>query len=223
MPDPLLRTKLTVPPHRSDLIFRPRLIENLKAGFDQGVRLILISAPAGSGKSTLASEWAASCGADSASPSGRSAIRFAWLSLGPADNEAQRFWLYLISALQTVFPDVGQAEQRILSFPEAPPIESILTSLLNQIGVLPERAVLILDDYQWIVEPSIQEGIAFILEYLPANLELLIATRADPPLPLSRLRVHHQLLEIRAADLFFNFSRIRDPAQSGKRNRVERR
>jgi LuxR family maltose regulon positive regulatory protein len=203
MPDPLLRTKLIVPPYRSGLIFRQRLIDQLKAGFDNGVRLILISAPAGSGKSTLASGWVAHCCADSASPSEGPAIRFAWLSLDPADNQPQRFWLYLITAIQTVLPEVGQAEQRILTFPDAPPAEFILTSLLNLIGDRPERVVLILDDYHLIVEPSIHQGIAFILEYMPANVQLVMATRADPPLPLSRLRVRNQILEIRAADLLF--------------------
>jgi LuxR family maltose regulon positive regulatory protein len=200
-PDPLLRTKLTVPPYRSGLIFRPRLFANLKTGFDRGVRLILISAPAGSGKSTLASEWAAQFHADS--PSEGPALRLAWLSLDPADNQSHRFWLYLIGALQAVLPDLGQAEQRLLSFPQAPPVETILTSLLNQVGARSERLVLIVDDYYYIVEPSIHEGIAFILEHMPANMQLVIATRADPPLPLSRLRVRNQLLEIRAADLFF--------------------
>jgi LuxR family transcriptional regulator, maltose regulon positive regulatory protein len=203
MPDPLLRTKLTVPPSRAGLVFRPRLIANLNAEFDKGIRLILISAPAGSGKSTLASEWAAHYRADAASPSEPPTIRFAWLSLDPADNQTQRFWLYLIGALQTVLPDLGQAEQRLLSFPQTPPVETILTSLLNQVGARSERVVLIVDDYHLIVEPSIHEGIAFILERMPANLQLVIATRADPPLPLSRLRVRNQLLEIRAADLSF--------------------
>ena len=203
MPDPLLRTKLTVPPYRPGLIFRPRLIDHLKAGTDRGVRLTLISAPAGSGKSTLASEWAAHCHADAATASKPSESRFAWLSLDPTDNQNPRFWLGLIGALQTVLPDLGQTEQRILSFPEAPPVGSILTGLLNEIGARSERVILILDDYHLIVEPSIHEGISFILEHLPANLQLVIATRADPPLPLNRLRVRNQLLEIRAADLFF--------------------
>jgi LuxR family maltose regulon positive regulatory protein len=203
MPDPLLRTKLTVPPCRSGLIVRPRLFADLKAGFDRGVRLILISAPAGSGKSTLASEWVAHCHVDAAIPTEPPAIRFAWLSLDPADNQSHRFWLYLIGAFQAVFPDLGQAEQRLLSFPQTPPVETILTGLLNQVGDRTERVVLILDDYHLIVEPSIHEGIAYILVHMPANMQLVIATRADPPLPLSRLRVRHQLLEIRAADLFF--------------------
>ncbi len=203
MPDPLLRTKLTVPPYRPGLIFRPRLFANLKTGFDCGVRLILISAPAGSGKSTLASEWVTHYHVDAASPSEPPTVRFAWLSLDPADNQSHRFWLYLIGALQVVLPDLGQAEQRLLSFPQAPPIETILTSLLNQVGARSERVVLIVDDYQLIVQPSIHQGIAFILERMPDNMQLVIVTRADPPLPLSRLRVRNQLLEIRAADLSF--------------------
>lgn len=203
MPDPLLRTKLTVPPFRSGLISRPRLCANLKTGLDRGVRLILISAPAGSGKSSLAGEWVAHSHAGAASPSELPAVRFAWLSLDPSDNQGHRFWLYLVGALQVVLPDVGQAEQHLLSFPQSPPVETILTGLLNQVEAHSERVVLILDDYHLIVEPCIHEGMAFILEHMPANMQLLIATRADPPLPLSRLRVRNQLLEIRAADLFF--------------------
>jgi LuxR family maltose regulon positive regulatory protein len=203
MSDPLLLTKLTVPPYRPGLIPRTRLIEALKASFDLGTRLIMISAPAGSGKSMLVSEWAAGSRAIPVVQPGRPAIRFAWLSLDPADNQPNRFWFHLISVLQTAFPDAGQAELRLLSFPEPPPIKSILTNLLNQIEAQPERMVLVLDDYHCIVEPSIHEGITFILEYMPANVQLCIATRADPPLPLSRLRVRQQLLEIRSADLFF--------------------
>jgi LuxR family maltose regulon positive regulatory protein len=203
MLDLLLRTKLTVPPYRSGLISRPRLLTTLKSGFNRGVRLILISAPAGSGKSTLAGEWAAHCNVEAAAPSEGSTLRFAWLSLDPADNQDHRFWRYLIGALQAVLPDVGQAEQSLLSFPQAPPVETILTSLLNQIGDRSERLVLILDDYHHIIEPSVHEGVAFLLEHMPANMQLAIATRADPPLPLNRLRVRNQLLEIRAVDLFF--------------------
>jgi LuxR family transcriptional regulator, maltose regulon positive regulatory protein len=203
MPDTLLRTKFTVPPYRSGLISRTRLIANLKAGFDSGVRLILISAPAGSGKSILATEWAAQSLADKVTSTEQPTIRFAWLSIDSTDNQHLQFWFCLISALQVVLPDLGQTECRILSFPEAPPVTSILTGLLNQIGTRSERIVLVLDDYHLIVEPSIHEGITFILENMPVNMQIVIATRADPPLPLSRMRVRNQLLEIRAADLFF--------------------
>jgi LuxR family transcriptional regulator, maltose regulon positive regulatory protein len=198
MPDPMLHTRLTVPPHRAGLIFRARLIDHLQAGIERGIRLVLISAPAGSGKSTLASEWAAHYRAEAAGP------RFAWLALDPTDNQDPRFWLGLIGALQSALAEVGQAAQRLLTFPDAPPLRSILTGLLNEIGARPERVILILDDYHVIDAASIHEGVAFLLENLPANLQLVIATRADPPLPLSRLRVRDQLLEIRAADLFFS-------------------
>jgi LuxR family maltose regulon positive regulatory protein len=176
---------------------------DLKAGLERGVRLILISAPAGSGKSTLLSEWATHDHCNSASPSEQPAIQFAWLSLDPADNEKLRFWRYLIGAIQTVLPELGQNEQRILSFPKTPPVETLLTSLLNQIGALSNQIVLVLDDYHLIIEPSIHDSITFILEHMPGNMQLVIATRADPPLPLSRLRVRSQLPEIRSADLFF--------------------
>jgi LuxR family maltose regulon positive regulatory protein len=203
MPFPLLNTRLTVPPYRSGLIFRSRLVADLQAGVDSGVRLILISAPAGSGKSTLASEWAVRTRADPSSAPESSTLLFAWLSLDPVDDEKLRFWLCLIGALQAVLPGLGQSEQRMLSFPDAPPIASILPGLLNQIGARSERIILILDDYHLITEPSIHDGITFTLEHMPGNLQLVIATRADPPLPLNRLRVRNQLLEIRSADLFF--------------------
>ncbi len=201
----MLRTKLTVLPYRSGLIFRPKLITYLKSGFDRGVRLILISAPAGSGKSTLVSEWAAHYRCDSASPSEQPSIQFAWLSLDTADNEKLRFLLYLIGAIQSVHPELDRNEQRILSFSKNPPVESILIGLLNQIGALSNRLVLVLDDYHLIIESSIHDSITFILEHMPGNMQVVITTRADPPLPLSRLRVRNQLLEIRSADLFFTY------------------
>jgi LuxR family maltose regulon positive regulatory protein len=116
------------------------------------------------------------------------------------------FWSYLIGALQVVFPELGQAEQRMLSFSKTPPIESILTGLLNQIGTRAERIVLILDDYHVITQPGIHAGMAFILEHIPRNLQLVISTRADPPLPLSRLRVRGRLYEVRGAELAFTLS-----------------
>ncbi|HZW03825.1 MAG TPA: hypothetical protein VFF68_07855, partial [Anaerolineaceae bacterium] len=193
---PMLTTRVTVPPLRSGLVDRPRLIAELQASFERGVRLILISAPAGSGKSTLAGAWVRTA---QAAPG----LRFAWLSLDPADNEALRFWSGLIGALQVALPEIGHAEQRMLAFSETPPLEAVLTGLLNQIGARSERIVVILDDYHLITEPSIHDGLSFLLEHLPANLQVALCTRADPPLPLNRLRVRAQLLEVRAADLFF--------------------
>jgi LuxR family maltose regulon positive regulatory protein len=204
MSDPLLNTKLIIPPVQSGFIFRPRLIESLQTAITRGVRLILISAPAGSGKSTLASEWAAK------SSSKLSAPHIAWLSLDPADNEPLRFWSHLIGALQVCLSGFGQTEQRMLALTEAPPLESILTNLLNQIGTRPEKIIVILDDYHLINETSIHEGITFLLEHIPANMHLVLATRSDPPLPLNRLRVQNQLFEIRSADLSFTLAEFNE-------------
>ena len=131
-----------------------------------------------------------------------SAARFAWLSLDPADNQDPRFWFYLVGALRSALPDLGRSEQRMLAFSQGPAVESILTSMVNQVGTRSERVVLVVDDYHLIIEPPIHEGIAFVLEHMPANMQLVLATRADPPLPLSRLRVRNQLLEIRCCPIY---------------------
>ena len=203
---PLLNAKLIIPPVHSDFIFRSRLVDYLQMGINYGFRLILISAPAGSGKSTIASEWATYSVENTVLSSELPATRFAWLSLDPADNEPLRFWIYLIGALQVSLSDFGQSEQRILSFSEVPALKSILTIMVNQIGARSEKIVLILDDYHLITETSIHDGITFILEHMPANLHLVLVTRSDPPLPLNRMRVHNQILEIRSADLSFTLT-----------------
>jgi len=210
MPDPLLNTKLIIPPMHSGFIFRSRLVDLLQAAVNHGVRLVLISAPAGAGKSTIASEWAMSSHTNSNTQSTVPAPHFAWLSLDSIDNDPLRFWSHLIGALQVSLPDFGQSEQRMLSFSEAPPLESILTNMINQIGFRSENIILILDDYHLIAEQSIHEGITFILEHLPANLHLVLVTRSDPPLPLNRLRIHHQLLEIRSAELSFTLTEFNE-------------
>jgi len=116
MPEPLLNTKLIIPPTHSGFIFRPRLVEKMQAAVNRGVRLVLISAPAGAGKSTLASEWAASSHTNSDTQSDLPAPHFAWLSLDPIDNDPLRFWSHLIGALQVSLSDFGQSEQRMLNF-----------------------------------------------------------------------------------------------------------
>jgi len=210
MPEPLLNTKLIIPPMHSGFIFRPRLVEKMQAAVNRGVRLVLISAPAGAGKSTLASEWAASSHTNSDTQSDLPAPHFAWLSLDPIDNDPLRFWSHLIGALQVSLSDFGQSEQRMLTFSEAPPLESILTRMINQIGSRSEKIILILDDYHLITEQSIHEGITYILEHMPANMHFVLGTRSDPPLPLNRLRVHSQLLEIRSAELSFTLTEFNE-------------
>jgi len=190
---PLLETKLYVPKLRCGLVARPRLIERLSRGAES--KLTLISAPAGFGKTTLLAEWLAAAPAD-----GRSV---AWLSLDLADNEAATFWTYLIAALQTVAPGVGAHALSMLRGPQPAPIETVLATVLNELTAVPNDVVLVLDDYHVIDAHDINDGMAFLVEHLPPQIHLAIITRADPALPLARLRARGELDEIRAADLRF--------------------
>src|SRR5919112_2435741 len=191
--DPLLLTKLSTPLPRPSLVSRPRLSGRLREGL--GCRLTLLSAPAGFGKTTLLSTWlAASVG------QGRSV---AWLSLDASDNDPARFWRYFIAAVDRICPGVGGAALVLLRSPQAPPIEAVLATMLNELADLESDAVLVLDDYHLIESQAIHEALAFLIEHLPARMHLVISARADPPLPLARLRVRGQMAEVRAADLRF--------------------
>ena len=191
----LLSTKLYIPPPRPELVPRPRLIERLNIGLHH--KLILISAAAGFGKTTLVSEWLA--GGERLEPK----VRAAWLALDEGDNEPSRFLAYLIAALQTVAPDIGAGVLVALQSPQPPAIESMLTILLNEITAIPDNFVLVLDDYHLIDAQPVDRALAFLLEHLPPQLHLVIATREDPHLPLALLRARGQLTELRAADLRF--------------------
>ncbi|HEV2109213.1 MAG TPA: hypothetical protein VGR16_13200, partial [Thermomicrobiales bacterium] len=186
----VLVTKLYIPPPRPKVIPRPRLIERLNEGMDR--KLTLISAPAGFGKTTLVSEWVAGCERPTA-----------WLSLDEADNDPARFLTYLVAALQTVATEFGAGVLGGLQSPQPPPIESILTALLNEITALPDSFILILDDYHVIDAKPVDDALAFLIEHLPPRMRLAITTREDPHLPLARLRGRGQLTELRAADLRF--------------------
>jgi LuxR family maltose regulon positive regulatory protein len=226
---PLLSTKLFVPPIRPELVPRPRLTRRLNAGLlgqsgHQGRlafarKLTLVSAPAGFGKTTLLSDWVSTLRLPTADPDStpvqkpkpgtlnlESQIQVAWLSLDKGDDDAARFWSHFIAALQTLHPDVGETALAAFQSPQSPPIESILTGLINEIieetdGSPP--SVLILDDCHLVEAQAIYDALAFLLDHLPPQLHLVIATRADPPLPLSRLRGQAQLAELRTADLRF--------------------
>ncbi len=190
---PLLETKLHIPRPRRDLVPRPRLSERLSRGVES--KLTLVSAPAGFGKSTLVADWLAS-----GPVAQRSA---AWLSLDPTDDQPASFWAYLIAAVQTVAPGVGANALALVQRPQPPAIEAILAVLLNELSAMPTDMVLVLDDYHMVDTHDIQDGMAFLLEHLPPRLHLVITTRADPPLPLARLRARGELVEIRAVDLRF--------------------
>jgi LuxR family maltose regulon positive regulatory protein len=163
-------------------------------------KLTLVSAPAGFGKTTLLAEWLAS------DPAREQSV--AWLSLDQADNQPLSFWPYLIAALQTVAPGVGASALSSLQESQPPPIETVLSSLLNELSVVPNDIVLVLDDYHEVDTHDIQGGMAFLLEHLPHQVHLVVTTRADPALPLARLRARGELVEIRAADLRFTSDEV---------------
>lgn len=197
MATPLLATKLYIPPLRTNFIQRQRLRTMLDVGA-QG-KLTLISAPAGFGKTTLISEWLQ-----------QGKTQSAWLSLDEDDNEPARFLTYLIAAVQKLLPTVGQSLLVTLHSPQTPPVETLLTSLLNEITTATAQAdlahnkcFLVLDDYHLLTNSVIDDALAFLIDYLPPQLHLVITTREDPPLPLARMRARAQLTEIRAADLRF--------------------
>ena len=192
MPTPVLATKLYIPPPRSKIVLRPRLIERLNEGISSGRKLTLISASAGFGKTTLVSEWIAGCGRP-----------VAWLSLDEGDNDITRFLTYLVAALQTIAANIGAGVLGVLQSPQPPPIELILTALINEITTIPDNFIFVLDDYHVIDSKPVDNALTFLIEHLPPQMHLVIATREDPQLPLSRLRVRNQLTELRAADLRF--------------------
>jgi LuxR family maltose regulon positive regulatory protein len=186
----VLGTKVHVPVLRPDLVARPRLLARLDLG--RQPRLLLVSAPAGFGKTTLLGQGlAATAGTDT---------HVAWLSLDEDDNDPRRFLEHLVAALQAVgeFSEAAQLAAAAAHQPEA-----VLTSVVNDLDLQPGRTVLALDDYHVIVAPEVHQAVAFLLEHLPPQAGLAIATRADPPLPLPRLRARGELVELRAADLRF--------------------
>ncbi len=187
---PILATKLYIPPPRPTIVSRSRLINRMNAGLSG--RLVLISAPAGFGKTTLVSEWLAQTGRDAA-----------WLSLEEEDSDPARFLAYLIGAMQTIDEACGAGLSALLDTPQPPPVEMLLTSLLNQIAGFPQPVILVLDDYHAVDSAAVDSALAFLVQHLPPQMRLVITTREDPQLPLSRLRARGQLTEVRAADLRF--------------------
>ncbi|GCE29786.1 LuxR family transcriptional regulator [Dictyobacter alpinus] len=187
---PILATKLYFPRFRPSLVSRPRLIARLNAGLHR--KLTLIAAPAGFGKTTLVSAWVEGI----ARPT-------AWLSLDEGDNDPTRFLTYLVTALQRIAPNLGVAVLGVLQSGQPPPPEAILTALLNEITTFPDPFVFVLDDYHVIDAKPVDMALTYLVEHLPPQMHLIIATREDPPLPLARLRARGELTELRATDLRF--------------------
>ena len=189
--DQLLTTKLYIPKINVNLVSRPRLYERLNQGLK--CKLTLISAPTGFGKSTLVTGWISEGDHSTA-----------WLSLDEGDNDPVRFWTYLISAIQTLNREIGIEARQIVSVPQLRSNEPVAISLINDISQLAHDLVVILDDYHVIEVEQVHAGLSYLLEHQPPNLHIILITRLDPPISLARLRVHNQLIEIRAADLQFS-------------------
>lgn len=198
----LLSTKLHVPSTRPALVPRPRVTERLSMGM--AGKLTLITAPAGFGKTTAVSAWLdPHAEAETLYPFVLRPRQVAWVSLDAADNDPRRFWTYVIAALDSVSPGLGETALPLLNT-EQPVMEAVLTTLINGLGGHGPRVVLVLDDYHLIETPAIHDALHFLLIHLPARVHLVIATRREPPLPLARLRVRGQLTELRVADLRFS-------------------
>ena len=187
----LTATKIQIPGARSGLVPRTRLVNLLNASTE--AKLVLVQAPVGYGKTTLLSEWHA---ATPGTP------HFAWLSLDRGDNDPVRFLEGMIAALRAVVPQAGEQALAHLGGP-ARMTDVVLPSLVNDLAAQSRHVVLVLDDYHAIADPRVHEAVRFLLDRQPATLQLAIATRSEPPLPLGRLRVRRELVELRAADLRF--------------------
>jgi LuxR family transcriptional regulator, maltose regulon positive regulatory protein len=190
--DPILTTKIFIPAVRADLSARPRLVEKLNGALNESHKLILISAPAGFGKTTLVAEWLRQVD-----------LPAAWVSLDKEDNNPSRFWHYVISAFQTVEAGLGQTTLAALEATQLPPLESMLTALINDLSKAARPMLLVLDDYHYIEAESIHNSLNFLLDHLPVRVCVVITTRLTPPLALARLRGRGQLTEARTADLRF--------------------
>lgn len=180
----VINTKLSIPPLRTRLVDRPRLIHKLNQGVACG--FVLVSAAAGYGKSTLLSNWVSQWKFPSA-----------WLSLDDGDNHPVRFLTYLISALRKIDAAVGEDLEAMLRASPLPDVETLLTPLVNELAKVERPFCLVLDDYHLIQDQTVHQLVRFLLEHRPAPLHLVISTRADPP--PTPIKVTGALRDARAA------------------------
>ena len=202
---PVLVTKITPPPSRAGALSRPHLLALLDRGLERPVTLI--AAGAGFGKTTLVSSWltqiqAASDGGTLGVP--RVPVRCAWLALDAGDNDPARFWRYVLASIDRVLPGIG-GEATTLAYGSQPSsAEVVIATLLNSMQQVAQSLVLVLDDYHLIEQHDIHRNLAYAIDHLPADVHVVIVSRADPPLPLSRWRARDQLVEVRAEQLRFS-------------------
>ena len=182
-------TQLRIPPQPHRAIHRTRLIHALEYGIVD-YKLTLISAPAGYGKTTLLAQWAQS-----------SVLPTAWLTISPEDNDLERFLRSLLKAWAEVQPEVVESKLGRLLGALSPDTEASLSAFLNAANDLPDHTVFVLDDFHRIEDSAIHQMLTFLIDHLPPKLHIVLAGRADPPLPLARYRARHELLELTIRDL----------------------
>ncbi len=189
----LLKTRLHPAPLRSGVVHRQRLINKLSEGKKSGAKLTLVSAPAGYGKSTLVTDWIQ-----------QEKIEYAWLSVEEEDNILAPFFINLVTSLQEIRGDTGEVIKSLFASPRIPPINALISIFIQELETLPSPLVIVLDDYHFITNQIINQGIAYLIEHLPLNYHLVIISRQDPPISLGRLRVNNLLTELRMKDLKFS-------------------
>src|SRR5690554_328612 len=192
----VLATKLFIPPPRKPAVARPRLIERMQHSVDSHCKLTLICAPAGFGKTTLLSTWIDHLRQRDPQTG------IGWLSLDEDDSDLSRFMTYLVAALQRAHPGVGGEIAALVA------VEATLTPLLNQLAESAHPIILVLDDFQAIEVAAVRDALDFLLNHVPANMHVVIASRSDPALPLARMRSRGELVELRAADLRFTTDEV---------------
>lgn len=190
VPDTFLKTKIVIPPLRGNIIHRPRIINKLNEGLNK--KLVLISAPAGYGKTLLLLDWIGSLN-----------IPVAWFSIDPQDNDISRYYSYLIIAIQKIFPQFGHNLYKSLQSIQLPVFETIVTDLIDEFIKLDSEFLLVLDDYHFIKSQEIIESTAFMLDNLPENIHIAIASRFGLPFTIASYRAQNQVVEIELSDMRF--------------------
>ncbi len=191
----MLLTKLHIPPVGNNIVHRSELFEKLNSGLSR--KLILISAPAGFGKTTVVSDWI-----------DQNKIPTTWFSLDNGDNDPVDFLSYIISGIQSIHTAFGQSALKLLNSPNRPSVESIASLLINEILNINQNFLLVLDDFHLIKSNEVLNLVTYLLEHIPGNIHIVILTRSDPALSVSRLRSQHQLVELRSSDLSFSANDI---------------
>lgn len=188
----VLLPALAPPKPRRGTVVRQELLDRLRD--EMSAKLVLVTAPAGWGKTSLLRDWCAS----------GTVPRAAWLSVDQGDNDPVRFWVDVIAALRTVSPRVGTSVLQVLKAPGDTAADSIVPPLINDLAQEPDRLTLVIDDFHLITSEAITEAFGFLVDHQPATLGLVVSTRADPVLPLARLRARGELADFRADDLRFS-------------------